>query len=69
MFIVTTSLGSPINNFDIFMIHAVGDIAKYIVVFNHPDCKCLYLSMLYNNFQTFISSHMFSLLDHDMIEV
>ena len=60
MFSVTTSLGSAINNVDIFMIHAVGDIAKYIVVFNHPDCKCLYLSMLYNNFQTFISSHMFS---------
>jgi len=30
MFSVTTSLGSAINNVDIFMIHAVGDIAKYM---------------------------------------
>lgn len=31
MFSVTTSLGSAIlNNVDIFKIHAVGDIAKYM---------------------------------------
>lgn len=30
MFSVTTSLDSVINNVDIFMIHAVGDIAKYM---------------------------------------